>query len=125
METSIRFIVPGIVFLLTLASGIWLSLTGKPLSGVIFTLHKLIALAAVILTGIQITRSLHGVVTHASLISLLFLAALGVVTLFATGAMMSIGKVNYNLLRTAHNIALAVLVLTIGTTIYLLSGRMG
>ncbi len=125
MATSVRYIAPGIVFLLTLASGFWLSLAGKPLNGVIFNIHKLIALVAVVFTGILVARSLKGMETQALLIGLLILAALCIVALFATGALMSIGKVDYTLLRTLHNIAPAVLVLTMGAVVYLLAGRMG
>src|SRR5271157_2139763 len=54
MDVASKFITPGILFLLTLAFGLWLSHSGKPLNTVFFTAHKLIALAAVIFTGIVI-----------------------------------------------------------------------
>ena len=42
------YLLPGIAFLLTTGTGIWLSQLGKPLNGVLFTVHKLVAVAAVI-----------------------------------------------------------------------------
>ncbi len=123
METSVRFIVPGVIFLFTLASGFWLSLAGKPLNGAIFNVHKLNALAAVVLIVIQLVRGLKGVQIQALIIGLLLLAALCVLVLFATGALMSIGRVDYLLLRTVHNIAPAVLVLTMGAAVYWLAEK--
>ena len=121
METAAKWITPGIIFLLTLASGIWLGLAGKPLNGAIFNLHKLIALAAVVLAGIQVARGLTGIQTPAWLVGLLALAALCVAALFATGALMSLGKLDYRRLRAVHNIAPAVLVLAMGVLVYLLA----
>ena len=58
MDPVARFVTPVIVFLLTLASGLWLSRSGKPLKTGIFTLHKLIALAAVVVTALQTYNAL-------------------------------------------------------------------
>ena len=59
MDTVARFVTPVIVFLLTLASGFWLSRSGKPLKTGSFTLHKLIALAAVVVTALQTYNTSH------------------------------------------------------------------
>lgn len=59
MDAITKFTIPGIVFLLTLASGFWLSRGGKPLNGVIFNIHKLIALGAVVATAVQLFKLLE------------------------------------------------------------------
>ena len=41
METLSKFTAPGVVFILTLIFGFWLSSTGKPYNGVLFNIHKL------------------------------------------------------------------------------------
>jgi hypothetical protein len=46
-----KIIICGLLFLLTLASGVWVSHSGKPINVVIFTIHKLIALATVIVAA--------------------------------------------------------------------------
>jgi hypothetical protein len=56
LDTVSRFIIPGSVFLLTLVSGVWLSCSGKPLNTGIFTVHKLIALGAVVATAIRTSK---------------------------------------------------------------------
>jgi hypothetical protein len=38
-----RFVIPGIVFILTLAFGFWLSRSGRPYNGLLFNIHQLIA----------------------------------------------------------------------------------
>jgi hypothetical protein len=47
----------GLLFLLSLLSGLWLSRSGKPLHTGIFTLHKLLALGAVVYLFVQMTGS--------------------------------------------------------------------
>jgi hypothetical protein len=56
MDTITQFTTPGIIFLLTLVFGIWLSNSGKPYNGILFNIHKLIALGAVIATTMQIYK---------------------------------------------------------------------
>lgn len=49
------------MFFLTIGSGIWLSNSGKPYNTVIFTIHKLIALTAVVFTVILIVNLFRNV----------------------------------------------------------------
>jgi len=123
LVTASRFIIPGIVFVLTLVSGVWLSRSGKPLNTAVFTVHKLIALGAVVATAIQTYHALTGGEIQAILSALIILIGLSVVALFVTGALMSANKPAYNVLLFIHKLAL-VLVLFVGAAaIYLLAGR--
>jgi hypothetical protein len=124
MDIVNKFITPGIVLLLTLASGIWLSSSGKPLNTTIFTIHKLIALGVVILTSIQYFNLLKNMEAQASTMILIGVAGLGVLALFASGALMSIGKLNYGLLLLVHRIALFLMIVTTGMSVYFLDGRL-
>jgi hypothetical protein len=121
VETASKFITPTIVFLLTLASGVWLSNSGKPLNTVILTLHKLIALGAVIVTALQIYETLKTTEIQAAVIALLIVAGLCVVALFVTGALMSMGRRAYDLLLTTHRVAPLLAVMAMAATIYLLN----
>jgi hypothetical protein len=123
LDTVSRFIIPGIVLLLTLASGVWLSRSGKPLNTGIFTVHKLIALGAVVATAIQTYNALRSLDTQASLIALIIVIGLCVVALFVTGALMSANNPAYKMLLFIHRLSLF-LVLIVGTAaIYLLTGK--
>lgn len=55
---------------------------------------------------------------------LLALAGLGVVALFASGALMSAGKFDHALLRTIHRIALTALVVALPYAVFLVERRL-
>jgi hypothetical protein len=122
MATAARFIISGIVFLLTLASGVWLSRSGKPLNAAIFTAHKLIALGAVIAAAVQTYNALNNAEIEAILIVLLIVIGLCAVALFVTGALMSANKPVYPTLLTIHRIAPVLALIAGAVTIYLLVG---
>ena len=90
MDAIYQWLLPAILFLVIVGVGFWVSKLGKPYHGLLFNIHKLIALGAAILTGIRIFR-LNPWETF-PVLALLFiaLALLGVIAMFATGAMMSI-----------------------------------
>jgi len=114
MELVNRFIAPSILFLLTLVFGFWLSRVGKPYNNVLFNIHKLIALGAVVLTGIQTIKQLRGMEASSLVSVLLIVAALCIITLFASGALMSAGKLDYTLMLSIHRIASLILVVSLG-----------
>ncbi len=120
MSALLKFILPGIAFLLTVALGFWVSHAGRPYNGLLFNIHKLLALAALVAVVVQVVRSLKGVPSPAPVIALLVVAALCAVTLFATGALMSMGRLDYALMRTLHRIAPVTLALAMALIVYLL-----
>ena len=124
MDTLSKFSTPGIFFLLTLGFGIWLSLAGKPYNGILFNLHKLIALGAVIIIGIQVSKTLHSSDSQALIIALLVLAGICVAALFASGALMSMEKLNYEVMLTIHRVAPILAAIAMSTAVYLLGGRL-
>jgi len=117
-----EFLLPGIAFVLTLAFGFWVSHAGKPYNGLLFNVHKLIALGAVVATVIQLVKLLKGVDTLVFVIVLLVAAALCVIALFASGALMSMGKLDYALMLTVHRVAPVVLVIAMIIAILMLKG---
>ncbi len=118
-----RFAIPAIVFILTLAFGFFLTRLGRPYHGLLFNVHKLAALAAVVVTVIQLVRVFRGVDLAALPIVLLVAAALSSVALFGSGALMSAGTLDYGLLRTVHRVALAALVIAMPVAVVLLGTR--
>jgi hypothetical protein len=120
LETLSKFTLPGILFLLTLGFGFWLSNTRKPYNGSLFNLHKLIALGAVIAAVIQFSKMLKGADSLVLLVFLFVAAALCVIALFASGALMSMGKLDYSITLTIHRIAPVILVIAISPVFYLL-----
>ncbi len=104
METLVKFTLPAILFALTLVFGFWLSHTWKPYNGLLFNVHKLIALGAVVLAGLQFSKMLQS--PDWLLVALLAAAALCVIALFASGALMSAEKLDYALMLTIHRVAM-------------------
>jgi hypothetical protein len=92
MFMPINFILPGIIFLLTLAFGLCLSRSGKPYNGILFNIHKLIALGTVVLTVLRVIDTLKGAQTGSFVIALLCMAGICILALFISGALMSEGK---------------------------------
>jgi len=121
MITASKLILPGIIFALTLASGVWLSNAGKPYNNAIFTIHKLIALGAVVLAAIQMVEGIKTADITTLLIVLAVVAILAVIALFATGALMSLDKQPYKIWLFIHQIAPAVMALASAAIIYLLA----
>ena len=121
MEVASEFITPGILFLLTLAFGVWLSKIGKPLNTIIFTAHKLIALAAVILTGIAIYSLIKNLEVHFLIILMMIVMGLCVLALFATGTLLSLDLPVQNIPLLIHRSVPALAVTCMAITIYLIS----
>ncbi len=115
------FVLPATLLLLTLLSGFWLSNAGKPYNGLLFNIHKLIALGAVILMGVRLFYMLKIADPPALTIAAILISAICVVALFASGALMSIGKLDYALTLMVHRIALAAIVISLGFTVLGLS----
>jgi hypothetical protein len=118
LETLSKFVLPGILFMLTLAFGFWLSRVGKPYNGLLFNIHKLIALGSVVLTGIQLSKTLHA--PDLLLVALLTVSTLCVIALFVSGALMSAEKSDDALLLTIHRVAPVILVVGLGFAVALM-----
>mgnify|MGYP001463889151 CR=1 FL=1 len=123
MDIMAKFTSPGIVFLLTLIFGVWLSLSGKPYNGVLFNIHKLIALGAVSLTAVQLFKMLQDTGIQAVPFLLIVVAVACAIALFATGALMSMEKLNYNVMLTLHRIAPILAAIAMTVMVYLFAGR--
>jgi hypothetical protein len=120
MDTFARFLNPTVGFLVTVVFGFWLSRRGKPYNGLLFNVHKLLALAAVILAAMAVYRLLKVLDLATLILGLLVIAALSVIALFVSGALMSANQGEYRIMKLVHNISPFILVIAMGCTIYLL-----
>jgi hypothetical protein len=95
-------ITAGIFLIFSILSGAWLTRTGRPLNVVIMTVHKLISLGAVLFTCLAIYLVAQArVINLADWINILVTGIL-FLTLFASGAVLSGGKVVKGALLVAH-----------------------
>jgi len=121
---TFKIIIIGLLFLFTIVSGVWLSNSGKPLNTIIFTLHKLIALAAVIFTAIVIHNLLNIVGVENVILILIMVTGLFVITLFLSGALLSLGKPVNDILLTIHKVIPILTVISIALIMYLFVSRL-
>ena len=123
METLSKFTLPGILFALTLVFGFGLSYVGKPYNGLLFNAHKLIALGAVVLAVLRFARIPGSFDSFALIVSLLVIAAVCVIALFASGALMSAGKLDGAVMLTIHRVAPGVLAICCALALYFLVSK--
>jgi len=113
----------GLGFVLTLISGVVLSNFGRPLNSAIFGIHKIIAVATIVLLGMNI-RTLYRMVDVQTLNQVLIVVtALLLLALVISGALLSFDKLAVQAVLRIHQVmpmlALAFSVLTV----YLLIGN--
>ena len=111
MNSANLFLYISGAIIVTVILGLWLSRLGKPYQEVLFNIHKLLALAAVVLVGLQFSNWIKSGEIQSELVWLLVLIALIVIILFASGALMSLDKGKYKWLQWSHRIAPVALVL--------------
>ena len=117
-----RLALTGSLFLLLLASGFWLSHSGKPYSTLIFTIHKLIALAAIIATAVTINH-LHKTAELGLAIEIAAVAitALLFLSLLVTGGLLSILKPAPMVIQTIHHVGPYLAVISAAATFYFMA----
>jgi hypothetical protein len=118
--TQSRLVGTGLFFLFIFLSGLWLSRSGKPLNGIILTIHKLISLAALVFLVITIYQ-INQVATL-STIALIAGAVTGLLFLgtIITGGLLSTGKPMPAAILTMHQITPFLTLLSTAVTLYLL-----
>ncbi len=117
-------LIAGLLFPITLASGVWLSSAGKPYNSLLFTIHKLVALGAVIASAITLYQVRAGVDMTALALGAIVLTGALVLGLFITGALLSIGKPDHMAILTVHRVAPLLVTVSAATAIYLLAKQL-
>ena len=117
-----RPVIAGLLLLFTLISGVWLSNSGKPLSVAIITIHKLIALATVIVTAGYVYH-LYRAADVRAFVELVLIAVAGllILALFISGALLSLGKPMLGAILRIHQVAPLLALAFSAMTIYLLA----
>jgi len=116
-----QWIIPGILFLAAVGFGFWVSKTGKPYHGLLFNIHKLAALSAAILTGMRIIKLDTFLTFPLYVIILIALSVLGVIAIFASGAVMSIQEQVRKAPKLTHQISASIITGSMLLAFYFLS----
>ena len=119
--TTTKLILAGLLFLFALLSGIWVSHSGKPINVVIFTIHKLIALATVIVIAMSV-YDLYKALDLRTFIELAVIVSTGLLflALFITGALLSRNIPLPTAILRIHQVAPMLALVSSTITIYLL-----
>jgi hypothetical protein len=122
--TTTKLVAAGILFLLTLITGVIVSHSGRPLSVGLVTVHKLIAVGTVIFIGMAVNQLYKTVDGKAFLgLSVIVVSGILFLALIATGALltreeMKLPEVVLKIHQAAPLLALA----CSSITVYLLAG---
>jgi hypothetical protein len=124
METiTAKLIAAGILFLLTLISGVIVSHSGRPLSVGLVTIHKLIAVGSVVLIGMavnQLYKNMDGKLLIE--LSVIVISGLLFLALIATGALLTREEMQLpELVLKIHQMAPLLALVSSTATIYLLA----
>jgi hypothetical protein len=120
---STKIVVAGALSALTLLSGVWLSHLGKPYNTVVFNIHKLIAVATIIVIAITVV-GLFKVIDARTFVEMFAAAFAGVLflALVATGGMLSINPSLSAAVLRVHQIAPLLALASSAVSIFLLAG---
>jgi hypothetical protein len=118
-----RILSTGILFILTVVSGVWLSRMDRPLNTAILTIHKLIALATIVLMVIAIKGMSKGMPVNGAIITAIAVTAVLFLALFATGAILSSDKPVNQLIKGIHAVLPVLAAISAFISIYLLTGK--
>jgi hypothetical protein len=108
----------GILYVITVGFGLWVNRIGRPYNGALFNIHKLVALGAVVLAGVRIIKMDPFVEFSQMVIILISVAVVGVVSMFVTGAVMSIREGETKIPLLVHQIGLIIITISMGLAVY-------
>jgi hypothetical protein len=116
-----RFLVSGLLFVLSVVTGIWLRSSGRPFGDLLFTSHKLSAVATVIIIGWSAYRIYKvGDLPGPSILAVAITGTLFLV-LAVTGALLTFDKLASQVALRIHQIVPALAMASMAASIYLLS----
>ena len=104
--------------MITVGFGLWVSRIGRPYNVALFNIHKLVALGAVVLAGVRIIKMDPFVEFSQMVIILIAVAVVGVVSMFVTGAVMSIREGETKIPLLVHQIGLIIITISMGLAVY-------
>lgn len=119
-NNQLVFVVAGLFFLFIFVFGYWLGHSGKPYNAIIFTIHKLIPLAAVIFLVKVILHRNQAVALSTIELTTVVVTGLFFLSAIITGGLLSIDKPMPVVILRVHQIIPYLTVLSTAVTLYLL-----
>ena len=123
MSMVLQIVTAEVLYFMAIASGIWLSHTGKPLNPAILIIHVFFGLGTVIFTSFVLWDLLQTqTITTSIMVLSISLAAL-IVGLVTSGILLSFDRGYNNQILRTHNITTILGIIVSSITIYLLAGN--
>ncbi len=120
MSTTLKIIAIAVFYVITIVTGIIMHKKGQPFNPLLSALHKLLALAVVVVTVLVIRSAFIDGAPSTLTIILFAISLVLLISLFATGAMLSGEKEMPKIVLILHDIATYLTPVTAGITFYLL-----
>jgi len=120
MNITIKLTGLGILFLLIIISGIWLTKTGRPYQNILFSVHKFVSLLTVVLGAIMVYNLQKSTEISALATTLMIVAGIIFIILIVTGGLLNLDKPFYETLRITHRILSPITVILTVVVFYLL-----
>jgi hypothetical protein len=121
MDIIQRFLPTGILLLATIGFGFWVGRRGRPYHNLLFNIHKLLALAGVVITGIRFFRLVPASLFPTTILILAATALIPVIVLFTTGAIMSIREEESKSVLLFHQLSLAAIFILIAAAFLIIT----
>ena len=115
-----RFIIIGLLFIVSVLSGINISKSGKPYNVPVFTIHKIAGLAAIVLIAIAIYKIQEPIELKILELGAIVFTGIFLVSVFISGVLLSINKTVNELILTIHKITWILSMVFTIITVYLL-----
>ena len=108
-----KLIISGIIFIGTIGSGVWLSKLGKPYGTLIFNVHKFVALGFIVYSFVVIKNLIKTIDTTTAMWFLILLSGVLILTLLATGGIVSASQEIKKALVVVHKISSILLLISL------------
>jgi len=120
MNATARLAITGLLFLFKLATGYWLSRSGKPYNVGISTIHKIISLLTIAWIALTVSYLRHGAGLTGAQIGTLVVTGLLFLTAIGTGGVLSMDRPAPTIVSLVHKVAPYLALASTGVMIYLL-----
>lgn len=121
--TQLRVVGTGLFFLLIFLFGFWLNRTGKPYSAILFNIHKLLGLGALVFLAITIYQINQAATLNAIELTACLATGLFFLSTIVSGGLVSIDKPMPVPISIMHKLFPYLTVLSTAVTLYLVLGR--
>lgn len=120
MSLLLKFAGTGILFLITIISGVLLHGRGRPLHSLWLNVHKLTGLVAVILFAVLFYQQIKQLSVSSQVIALLVLGGISMIGIFVSGGVMSIATESSKAMLLIHNSSTVLAILSLSASVFIL-----